>query len=393
VSADGTRLLGLYQNTIRVWTTGGGQELFTYHAEGEPEHAWIDGANTVRYLLGSSVVTLDAGSRGMTARLPGRARVISLGDGPSMITAAPDDLLRAWDGRRLGPALPDSRDAGPIELDSQGRRLVGVTEETRLVRAWDVSTRRTLWTWPVPPMQSVVTMAFTPDGGKLVLSLAETSQRNARNELLVLDAAGGSVLKRHRLGTATGHLAVVHSGTAVVTSVGRMLDLDTGRLTGSGFNSGDSVAIAASRTKPLVAFGSSAVQLWDHAQGIELSPLLRPAGATDISDIAFSHDSTLVAAVSVSRQEEYFVHVWDVATRQELAAVPIGFGDELRFSADDSVLQVGVRNYRTVTTIPVQGDAVAALVCEHAGRTLSAREWSRYLSGVPYRDPCAQPYR
>nr|SBO97653.1 High-affnity carbon uptake protein Hat/HatR [Nonomuraea gerenzanensis] len=390
VSADGTRLLGLYQNTIRLWAAESGDELFTYHAEGEPEHAWIDGAGTVRYLLGTSVVTLDAGSRGLTDTLPGRARVISLGDGPAMIAARPDDFLRTWDGSKLGPPLPGSQEAAGVQLDPQARRLVGV-KDTRTLHAWDVATGRALWTWPVPPMQDIVAMTFTPDGGRLVLSLAENSQRDARNELLVLDAAGGKVLERHRLDTATGDLAAVHTGKAVVTSVGRMLDLDTGRLTGAGFSSGEIGAIAAARTRPLVAFGFTAVQLWDHAEGVELPPALRPAGAVSISDIAFSHDGTLVAAVSSTRQEEYFVHVWDVATRQELAAVPIGFGDELRFSADDSVLQAGVRNYRTVTTIPVEGDAVAAQVCERAGRTLSRQEWSRYLGGVPYRDPC--PHR
>ncbi|WP_344489242.1 serine/threonine-protein kinase [Nonomuraea monospora] len=391
-SADGTRLLGLYRNTIRVWNAGSGDEVFTYHAEGEPEQAWIEGGGTVRYLLDHSTVTLGTGSRALAGTLPGRARLISLGDGPLLVTAEPDDRLRTWDGRRLGAPLPDSAESASNELDPQGRRLVGVTDDTRTLRAWDVATGRTLWNWPVPAMQSVVATAFTPDGGRLVLSLAETSQRDARNELLVLDAATGKVLKRHHLDTGTGDFAVVHSGTAVVTTGGRMLDLDTGRLTGSGFNSGESVAIAAARTKPLVAFGSSAVQLWDHAQGTELPPLLRPAGATMVSDIAFSSDGTLVAAVSSTRQEEYSVHVWDVATRQEVAAVPIGFGDELRFSADDSVLYAGVRGYRTVTTIPVGGDAVAALVCESAGRTLSKREWSRYLGGVPYRDPCAQPH-
>ncbi|MFD0473568.1 hypothetical protein ACFQ0B_38885 [Nonomuraea thailandensis] len=146
------------------------------------------------------------------------------------------------------------------------------------MQAWDVPTGRTSWTWPFPPMQDVVAMTFTPDGSRLVLSLAENSQRDARNELLVLDAADGRVLKRHELDTATGHLAAVHSGKAVVTSVGRMLDLDTGELTGSGFNSGQSGTIAAARTRPLVAFGSAAVQLWDHGKGEELSPCCaRPA--------------------------------------------------------------------------------------------------------------------
>ncbi|GAA4907892.1 hypothetical protein GCM10023334_005450 [Nonomuraea thailandensis] len=392
VSADGTRLLGLQENTIRLWDAKSGDELFTYRAGGEPEHAWIEGDGTVRYLLGNSIVTLDAGSRGMTSRLPGGARLMSLGDGPLMIAARPDDLLRTWDGRRLGPPLPGSEGVAPIELDPQGRRLAGV-KETRTVQAWDVPTGRTSWTWPFPPMQDVVAMTFTPDGSRLVLSLAENSQRDARNELLVLDAADGRVLKRHELDTATGHLAAVHSGKAVVTSVGRMLDLDTGELTGSGFNSGQSGTIAAARTRPLVAFGSAAVQLWDHGKGEELSPLLRPAGALGISGIAFSHDGSLVAAVSSTRQEEYFVHVWDVATRQELAAVPIGFGDELRFSADDSVLYAGVRNYPAVTTIPVKGDAVATLVCERAGRALSPQEWSRHLGGVPYRDPCPGSHR
>ncbi|MGR6917639.1 WD40 repeat domain-containing serine/threonine protein kinase [[Actinomadura] parvosata] len=392
VSADGTRLLGLLESTIRVWNAANGEELFAYHAEGEPEQAWIDGTGTVRYLLDHAIVTLDAGSHGMTARLPDQARIAGLGDGPVMIVARPDDLLRTWDGRRLGPPLPGSQDVAPIEVDPQGRRLVGVRNLTT-VRAWDLTTRRASWSWPVPRMQSVVDLAFTPDGGRLVLSLAENSERNARNELLVLDAASGKVLKRHRLDTATGTIEVTSSGTAVVTNVGRMLDLGTGKLTGSGFNSGESAAIAVSRTRPLAAFGSAAVQLWDHAQGVELSPLLRPAGALTVSDIAFSHDSSLVAAVSSSREDAFSVHVWDVATRQELAAVPIGFGDELRFSADDGVLYAGVRGYPTITTIPVRGDAVAALVCERAGRTLSAREWSQYLGGVPYRDPCARPGR
>ncbi|NUW45047.1 WD40 repeat domain-containing serine/threonine protein kinase [Nonomuraea rhodomycinica] len=392
VSRDGDRMLGVEGRTIHLWDAGKGTELYTYQAEGMLDDAWLDpDGRTIRYLLDSSIVTVDLGSRVTFGRLPSGYQVSAFSQDGRLIAATKDGHpMRVWDGRRLGVPMAGSEGAANELFDPAGRRLAATGEDSA-VSVWDVATGKRLWRRPVPRGQFALSRTFTPDGGRLVLSLAEQSERDARNELVVLAADTGRVLARHKLTTTTGTIVAARDGTAVVSTTGKVFDLDTGKVVGRGFN-GAGEAIAVSPTAPLLALGSSTVELWDSAQGAELPPAMRAAADGQVEAVLFSHDGTLVALISRSIGETfddvYTAQIWDVDSRQRIGSFPIEILDLLAFSADDHTLYVSGNSSGTVTEIPVDGDRVAELVCKRAGRTMSAQEWSRYLKGVSYRDVC-----
>ncbi|NUW38276.1 protein kinase [Nonomuraea sp. SMC257] len=392
VSRDGSRMLGIDGRTIHLWDAAKGTELYTYQAEGPLDDAWLEpDGKTIRYLLDSSIITVDLGSRVSSGRLPSGYQVSAFSQDGRLIAATKDaHPVRVWDTHRLGVPMAGSEGAAGPLFDPAGKRLAAVGEDAA-VSLWEVATGRRLWRHPVPQGQFVLSKTFTPDGRELVLSLAEQSERDARNELVVLAADTGRVLHRHKLTTTTGTIVATRDGTAVVSNLGKMFDLNTGKVVGRGFN-GAGVAIAVSPTAPLLALGSSTVELWDRAQGAELSPAMRVASNGQVEAVLFSHDGALIALISRSIGETfddvYTAQIWDVASRQRLGSFPIEILDLLAFSADDHTLYVSGNSSGTVTEIPVDGNRVAELVCKRARRTMSREEWNQYLKGVSYRDVC-----
>ncbi|MEU8364251.1 serine/threonine-protein kinase [Nonomuraea sp. NPDC048882] len=395
VSSDGRRLLAADGRRIHLWDADEGDELYTYQAEGEVDEVWLDpDGGSIRYLLDNSIISVDPGSRSSSRELPGGYIVDAFSQDARLIAATKDDgPVRVGDGR--GPGLPMRGSEGGTStlFDPAGRRLAVLTTEHTAISVWDVATGTRLWRYAVPKDQLVLSRAFTPDGGKLVLSLKELSQRDARNELIVLAADSGRVLSRHPLNTATGTIVSNRDGTAVVSSTGKVLDLRTGAAVGPGFH-GEGQTLAVSPSAPLVALGSTTVELWDLAKGAELPPALRVASNAQVEAVLFGHRGDLLALISRSIGETfddvYTVQIWDVASRQRLGSFPIEIFDLLAFSAGDDRLYVSGNKSGTVTEIPVAGDRIAELVCERAGRTLSVREWDQYLKDVRYRDVCSR---
>ncbi|WP_336203948.1 WD40 repeat domain-containing serine/threonine-protein kinase [Nonomuraea sp. LPB2021202275-12-8] len=392
VSRDGGGILAVEGRTLHLWDADKGDELYTYQAEGEPDEAWLDpDGKTIRYLQEGSIITIDLGSRVSSSRLPKGHGVKAFSQDGRLIAGTEDfGLIRVWDGRRLGVPMSGSKGTSGELFDPAGKRLAATGEDSA-VHVWDVATGKRLWRHPVPGLQFVLSKAFTPDGGKLVLSLKELSERDARNELIVLAADSGRVLARHTLDTVTGAIVSTRDGTAVVSSTGKVFDLNSGKVVGSGFN-GTGEAVAVSPTAPLLALGSGTVELWDIAKGVELPPALRVASNAQVEAVQFSHDGALLALISRATGETfddvYTAQIWDVGSRQRLGSFPIRFFDLLAFSADDRTLYVSGSRSGIITQIPVGGDRVAELVCKRAGRRMSSQEWSQYLKGVPYRSVC-----
>ncbi|GGS66620.1 WD40 repeat domain-containing serine/threonine protein kinase [Nonomuraea spiralis] len=393
LSADGRRLLAVEGRTLHLWDAADGDELAVYQAEGEPEEVWLqpDG-HTVRYLLDSSTITADLASRLTSAKLPQGYDVGAFSQDGRLAAVTRDAApIRVWDTRRLSVPMTGSEGAVGELFDPAGTRLTADAQDSS-VGLWDVATGRRLWRHPLPRTQFVLSKAFTPDGGRLVLSLKEQSERDARNELVVLAADTGRVLARHPLATATSTIVPTRDGKRLVTSAGTIYDLATGRAAGSGFNrSGE--AIAVSPAAPLLALGSGTVELWDVAKGAELPPAMRVASRAQVESVLFSHDGSLLALIGRSIGETfndvYTVQVWDVGSRERIGSFPIDILDQLAFSADDQTLYVAGNSSAAIIRVPVGAEAVARLVCERAGRTMDAREWDQYLKGVAYRDVCS----
>ncbi|MGW2156751.1 protein kinase domain-containing protein [Nonomuraea sp. NPDC001699] len=392
LSPDGRRMIAVEGRTLHLLDADDGDELALYRAEGEPEDVWLEAdGHTVRYLLDNSTITADLTSRLPSSRLPQGYELDAFSQDGRLAAATKDaGPVRVWDGRRLGVPMAGSAGVAGQLFDPAGARLAADGQDSS-TGLWDVATARRLWRHPVPRTQSVVSKAFTPDGGRLVLSLKELSERDALNELVVLDTGTGRVLARHPLGTGTGTIMSTRAGTAVVTSSGKTYDLRTGKAVGPGFNR-SGPAIALSPTAQVLALGSATVELWDVAKGAELPPALRVAARAQVETVLFSHDGSLLALISRSIGETfddvYTVQVWDVGSRERIGSFPIGILDRLAFSADDRTLYVSGNTSGTIIRIPVGAESVARLVCERAGRTMGEEEWRQYLKDVPYRDVC-----
>ncbi|MEV4394984.1 serine/threonine-protein kinase [Nonomuraea sp. NPDC049607] len=392
LSPDGRRMIAVEGRTLHLLDADDGDELALYRAEGEPEDVWLEAdGHTVRYLLDNSTITADLTSRLPSSRLPQGYELDAFSQDGRLAAATKDaGPVRVWDGRRLGVPMAGSAGVAGQLFDPAGARLAADGQDSS-TGLWDVATARRLWRHPVPRTQSVVSKAFTPDGGRLVLSLKELSERDALNELVVLDTGTGRVLARHPLSTGTGTIMSTRDGTAVVTSSGKTYDLRTGKAVGPGFNR-SGPAIALSPTAQVLALGSATVELWDVAKGAELPPALRVAARAQVETVLFSHDGSLLALISRSIGETfddvYTVQVWDVGSRERIGSFPIGILDRLAFSADDRTLYVSGNTSGTIIRIPVGAESVARLVCERAGRTMGEEEWRQYLKDVPYRDVC-----
>ncbi|MFI9595994.1 protein kinase [Nonomuraea sp. NPDC052265] len=392
LSPDGRRMIAVEGRTLHLLDADDGDELALYRAEGEPEDVWLEAdGHTVRYVLDNSTITADLTSRLPASRLPQGYEMDAFSQDGRLAAATKDSgPVRVWDGRRLGVPMAGSAGVAGQLFDPAAARLAADGDDSS-TGLWDVATGRRLWRHAVPRTQSVVSKAFTPDGGRLVLSLRELSERDARNELIVLDTGTGRVLARHPLSTGTGTIMPTRAGTAVVTSSGKIYDLRTGKAVSPGFNR-SGPAIALSPTAQVLALGSATVELWDVAKGAELPPALRVAARAEVGTVLFSHDGSLLALIVRSIGETfddvYTVQVWDVGSRERIGSFPIDILDQLAFSADDQTLYVSGNSSGTIVRIPVGAESVARLVCERAGRTMSEGEWRQYLKDVPYRDVC-----
>ncbi|MER6580656.1 serine/threonine-protein kinase [Nonomuraea sp. NPDC001023] len=392
MSPDGRRMLAVEGRTLHLLDADDGDELALYRAEGEPEDVWLEAdGHTVRYVIDNSTITADLTSRLPSTRLPQGYELDAFSRDGRLAAATKDSgPVRVWDGVRLGLPMAGSAGVTGQLFDPAGARLAAEGADSSAA-LWDVATGRRLWRHAVPRTQFVLSKTFTPDGRRLVLSLKEQSERDARNELVVLDAGTGRTLARHHLATVTETIVATRDGTAVVTATGKIYDLRTGKAVGPGFNR-SGLAIALSPAAQVLALGSATVELWDVATGRELPPALRVAARGQVETVLFSHDGSLLALIGRSIGETfddvYTVQVWDVGSRERIGSFPIGILDRLAFSADDQTLYVSGNASGTIIRIPVGAESVARLVCERAGRTMSPQEWQRHLKDVPYRDVC-----
>jgi hypothetical protein len=142
------------------------------------------------------------------------------------------------------------------------------------------------------------------------------------------------------------------------------------------------------------------IRLFDAETLTPLGPSLPGEGAWELE---FSPDGRTVAYYD----DAGWVRLWDVAGRRPLGE-PIrdATGAELAFSPDGRILGTAFEAGRTValgggrgtltTGVRAPGgawltwelDAWRDHVCAIAGRSLTAREWARYLPGEPYRRSC-----
>ncbi|MEU4230798.1 WD40 repeat domain-containing protein [Nonomuraea sp. NPDC026600] len=139
----------------------------------------------------------------------------------------------------------------------------------------------------------------------------------------------------------------------------------------------------------LVAFsGPDRMTLWDADLKAPVAAFPAAPGSA-IEEIAWSPDGRTIATYEDGDR----VRLWDVPSRLSLGLVfdgqkkiPLGNGS-VAFSADGRTLYSAMPD-GVVRTFPLDDGKVAAAVCRRAGRSLTEREWQRYLPESDRFDPC-----
>jgi WD40 repeat protein/DNA-binding SARP family transcriptional activator len=322
-------------------------------------------------------------------------RTLVDGEAVSCATHPPAEVVVARDARtgrerRRSKAIPGGRLAG---YTADGRWLLVTEGETRSLLL-DAETLKVAATYPVGGAAALSPTAHSaafghPDGSVSILDLETRRSRtlpgragasidalsySAHGTRIVAAADDGSVsvwsvatgLRETDLGHSASAAAALFSpdsrtiysasldGTAIVWDA-------TGRnRLGQGFrftSSGDvQTWSAVSPDGRLLAIspGPNRVTLRDARTGTPVAPALRgPVG--DVSDVVFSPDGRLVAAVGTRHAV-----VWSTTTRRIEHVLPVGGGaDGLAFSPDGQTLGIG------------RGDGIDALYDLRSGRQVA----------------------
>ncbi|WP_329080575.1 nSTAND1 domain-containing NTPase [Streptosporangium sp. NBC_01469] len=275
-------------------------------------------------------------------------------DGRRLVTASRDRTVRVWDvgdphrPRHLLTLTGHSDNVNAAAFSPDGR-TVATAAWDNTARLWDITAPgrpRQLAVLPHP--MGVNAVAFSPDGHTVATAGSDRTARlwNVRD---------------HRLrATLTGH------GDGLV-----------------------SVAFSPDgRTLATASFDDTA-RLWDIADPRRPVPLAAPIGHTDsVNMVAFSPDGRLLATAG----NDGTTRVWDLTdprrprqrTSLEAHTDRVSL---VAFSPDRHTVATGGYD-RTALLWETDAERVAARLCRLAHPQITAPEWDRYFSGLPYRPPC-----
>jgi WD40 repeat protein len=363
-------------------------------------------------------------------------------DGKTLGGGSDDGEVRLWSTDaiqpiRTIPAVSDSGPIGPVALSPDGRTLAvgnqdgeGASGEVQL---WNVITGQSISTKLADPDDGVDSVAFSPDG-KILAS------GDGSGVLELWNAATGQPIRRLPAGSTGPVLSVAFSPDGKILASGgsengevQLWNTATWQKIGTLSASSQVFAVAFSPNDKVLAAGKAngQAQLWKRAtwspDGVPLTTTIPEA---TVSAIAFSPGSKTLAVTLGGSQ----VQLWNTATRHQNSTLTSSPSDRINtvtFSPDGIVLASGSENgqvqlWDTATgqlidrlpghsASPV-GQAVfspdgktlaaadggsvqlwsvsylenpASSLCTLAGRSLTRREWTRYVpSGPAYMPVC-----
>jgi WD40 repeat protein len=227
------------------------------------------------------------------------------------------DAVHLWDvatGRELTPERGHASELRALAVSRDGRHVASL-DAANSVRLWDAATDRQLRVWDsvgYPPA-----LAFSPDGRALAFS-------NPKGHLCLWDVGTGRLLRRMRHGGGCDWAAFTPDGQSVVgcqfprgdsvpdTDI-YVWEAATGRrLREARIGPEDTITCVALAPDGRTLFVQPG--LWDLATCRPRLPLSRVTAFA----AAFSADGRLL----VTSGEDHHVHLWELASGQERAALP-----------------------------------------------------------------------
>ncbi|MGW0591417.1 protein kinase domain-containing protein [Streptosporangium sp. NPDC002607] len=403
-SPDGRFLAVVTDTALRVWRVGDGRLLLTQRIDGfMPTVAFDPDGRTLRYLTEDSVTTLDVGTLTRPAPLkgPGTNWAALSPDGRLLASrdeGASEIVIRDVRRRTRTGTLnvgPDGADgAFAMAFSADGGRLVANTggDSSRLT-VWDVAAAKRIAAVETVRDGQVFALAISADGTAVAsYTLYFESVGASDGEISVWDVPSGK-LRWSRPQQSVEGLVFTPDGRMLAVAGGehRLLDASTGKPFGETYGAPTvtipttALAFDKEGTRFATADQVGRVSVFETRSRDRVGNLIRAEPATKTA-LAFSPRGDVVAGAVNDRS----VGLWDVETGRRLGppiASQSGEFRSLAFSPDGARLVV-VDSAGTLDEYPVEPEAVARAVCEHAGRTLSREEWRTYLGDLPYRNVC-----
>ncbi|WP_180903341.1 serine/threonine-protein kinase [Nonomuraea indica] len=387
-SQDGGYLAAFAERELRVWKVAGRKQVLTYRAEDELTDLRFDpDGRTLRYLHDNMVISLDLSPGAGAVHVRKGAAKLSPGGRWAAMEDPDENRLGLWDLRGgTEVATFPLGEFGAWGFDRTGARML--IADIASVRLIDLATREQLWRIATPhtDTNNPERADFSQDGRTVALTLRPSSQE-AGFRLLVLDTAGGRVLRT--FGSRIGGGPYTPDGRLASTS-GRFIDLTTGKPDGAAFDvvrGASAVAVSDQGRLAFSAGPAGRIAMWTVQGPDQITPVLR--GTTgEIAELAFSRKGDLLAGVTM----EGILQIWDVNAMRRLGGAFNLHGSQitsLAFSPDGSTLYAA--DWGAVHRIPIGAERIVQDVCRRAGRTLSPADWAASLKEVPYRDTC--PYQ
>ncbi|MFI6742234.1 protein kinase [Nonomuraea sp. NPDC050451] len=316
---------------------------------------------------------IGGGSEGGNVRLAPSTRVLAAIWGDRV------EVRDAATGRALMKLISRSGGGGATAFSPDGRRLALAADNTvHLVDlpGYKVSARLKLGGGVEQGAQA---LAFSPDGRTLAVS-----RYGEHGRVELWDLERGS--RQAETGTGANDLAFRPDGRLLVTGnplqlidpekgATRPPEQGTGQLAGAFAFSPDGRQVAFS--------GPGRLSLWDGDVRTRIAEFPAVPGS-EVTMLAWSPDGRTIATYEKGLR----VRLWDVPSRRPLGVVFDGKqaadgadGGWVAFSADGTKLHTAAPD-GTIRVHDVDERHVAATLCERAGRTLTAGEWSRHLPGI-----------
>jgi len=321
-------------------------------------------------------------------------------DGKQIFTASRDESFRIWDaetGKELLKLVPRIGAFWQDAFSPDKKKFVTHDYRNKAVRIWDTESGEELQTLGEGEPVDVVSVAFSPDGKKII-----TSSMGEMNALRIWDAETGKELQRLEVsGTRTNWGYFSQDGKKIATTwedkTARIWDVESGKElhTITGHDNFGGIAFSPDGTKIVTANNDviedggdirivSFFRIWNVESGKELHQFTERSGsvgsivfspdgkkiATTVGDsstrirdaesgevlqtlagvedfIAFSPDGKIIASAGA----EHTVIIWEVESGKELHKLQLG-ENRHAVATDSVVIDLNNPKVRVITFSP-----------------------------------------